>query len=455
MARKWPGKWPGYDATRSIRRRAGTNASVFYSWRLFTTTLTIELRQVTDENFTEWRKAVRQGFGTHVHPDDIVRLREQRVEIDRLVAAVDSRSERIVGTGGADSYSLTVPGGAKVPMAGVAYMTTFVTHRRQGAFSGMMNQIHESARDRGDIISGLWASQSHLYSRFDYGLAVTSYDWSIEPRFGAFAHSPEPVSTVSRGQSEPLVYFIDAEEAAVTLPGIYDQMRAQSPGAIDRNAGRWKYELFDEERVRGGASALFFAICEEGGEQTGYVTYRMRRKGDSDMGTLEVEEQISVTGTAHAALWRFLLNFDLVGKITAENRPADDPLWWMLSDPRRLNRKSHDALWIRLLDVPKALEARTYSADGRLKIGLVSESQPELAGTYVLDIDDSQASVKKTADKPDVIMTPADLAALYLGGVTPGPLVEAGRIDILATGALARLHGMFATNSAPWCAHYF
>ncbi len=414
--------------------------------------MTIELRQVTNDNFTEWRKAVRQGFGEHVHPDDIARLRNQRVEIDRLVAAVDSRSERIVGTGGADSYSLTVPGGAAVPMAGVAYVTTSVTHRRQGAFSGMMALIHESARERGDIVSGLWASQSHLYSRFDYGLAINSYDWTIEPRFGAFAHSPDSGGS---GESGPHVYFIDAEEAEVTLPGIYDQMRQQTSGAVDRNAGRWRYGLFDEERVRDGASALFFAICEERGEQAGYVTYRMRRKGDSDMGTLQVEEQVSVTDTAHATLWRFLLDFDLVGKITAENRPADDPLWWMLSDPRRLNRKSHDSLWIRLLDVPKALEARTYNADGRLKIGLVSESQPELAGTYVLDIDDSRASVKKTTDRPDVVMTPGDLSALYLGGATPGPLVEAGRIDILATGSLAKLHGMFATDSAPWCTHYF
>ncbi len=413
--------------------------------------MTIELRSVTDDNFVEWREAVRHGFGQQVHPDDIARLRNDRAELDRLVAAVDTGSERIVGTGGADSYSLTVPGGATVPMAGVAYMTTSVTHRRQGAFSNMMTQIHDAARDRGDIISGLWASQSHLYSRFDYGLAVNSYDWEIDPSFGAFTHSPISPDD----ESDAHVYFVDADEAAAMLPGIYEQMHHDTAGSVDRNAGRWRYELFDDERVRGGASALFFAICEEGGEQTGYVAYRMRRLGDSDMGTLEIVEQVSVTDTAHATMWRFLLNFDLVGKITAINRPADDPLWWMLSDPRRLNRISHDALWIRLLDIPKALEARTYNANGRLKVGLVSESQPAVAGTYVLDIDDSQASVKKTTDKPDVVMTPADLSAIYLGGVTPGPLVEAGRIDAITTGSLAKLHGMFTTDSAPWCAHYF
>ena len=79
--------------------------------------MTIELRSVTEKNFVEWRKAVRQGFGIHVHPEDITRLRNDRAELDRLVAAIDTGSERIVGTGGADSYSLTVPGGAVIPMA--------------------------------------------------------------------------------------------------------------------------------------------------------------------------------------------------------------------------------------------------------------------------------------------------------------------------------------------------
>ena len=413
--------------------------------------MTIELRPVTDNNFVEWRKAVRHGFGEQVHPDDIARLRNDRAELDRLVAAVDTGSGRIIGTGGADSYSLTVPGGATVPMAGVAYMTTSVTHRRQGAFSSMMSQIHSAARERGDIIAGLWASQSHLYSRFGYGLAINSYDWEIDPSYGAFSHSP----VSDDDESDAHVYFVGADEAAAMLPGIYEQMRQQTTGAVDRSPGRWRYELFDEERVRARASSMFFAICEEAGEQTGYVAYRMRRVGDTDMGTLEVSEQVSVTDTAHATMWRFLLNFDLVGKIIAVNRPADDPLWWMLSDPRRLNRKSHDALWLRLLDIPKALEARTYNADGRLKITLVSEAQPEVTGTYVLDIDDSQASVKKTTDKPDVVVTPADLAALYMGGVTPGSLVEAGRVDVVTTGSLAKLHGMFSTDSAPWCAHYF
>ena len=112
-------------------------------------------------------------------------------------------------------------------------------------------------------------------------------------------------------------------------------------------------------------------------------------------------------------------------------------------------------LWVRLLDIPKALEARTYNADGRLKIGVVSDIQPEVGGTYVVEIDDSRGSVKKTTEKPDVVMSTADLSALYLGGTGPGPLVEAGRVEEIATGSIAKLRGMFSSDSAPWCTHYF
>ena len=108
-----------------------------------------------------------------------------------------------------------------------------------------------------------------------------------------------------------------------------------------------------------------------------------------------------------------------------------------------------------MLDIPKALEARTYNADGMLKIGLLSDAQPESAGTYVIEIDDSRCSVKKTTDRPDVVMTPADLSAMYLGGVGPGPLFGAGRIKETTAGSLLKLTAMFNTDSDPWCAHYF
>ena len=92
---------------------------------------------------------------------------------------------------------------------------------------------------------------------------------------------------------------------------------------------------------------------------------------------------------------------------------------------------------------------------GLVKIGLLSDAQPESAGTYVIEIDDSRCCVKKTTDRPDVVMAPADLSAMYLGGVGPGPLFGAGRIKETTAGSLLKLTAMFNTDSDPWCAHYF
>ena len=406
--------------------------------------MTIELRNVDDENFASWRTAVRRGFGQHVHPDDIARLRNERAEIDRLVGVFDG--DFVVGTGGADSHHLTVPGGAAIPMAGIAYITTAATHRRQGILTRMMGRLHEDARERGDAIAGLWARQTALYGRFCYGLAVKHDDWKIDPLHSCFAHARQPT-----GQTR----FVTEEEAAAAYPSIYDRARAVTPGMVDRTPGRWKYELFDADRVRGGQSALFHVLYEEKGEPLGYTYYRTRRSGDSDMGELNVVSTVAVTDDAHTALWRYLFDIDLIGSVRAFNRPVDDAVWWMLADPRQLRRSRHDAVWLRLIDPERALSARAYSTEGRLVIELHDDSAPWVAGRYELDASPGGAACKLTIAEPDLSMNSRDLSAAFLGGAEFGPMAHAGRIEEHRTGALALADTMFATSQAPWAPHYF
>ena len=63
-----------------------------------------------------------------------------------------------------------------------------------------------------------------------------------------------------------------------------------------------------------------------------------------------------------AALWRDLLSRDLVSEVLAANRPADDPLLFQLADPRRARPQVSDGVWVRLVDLPRALVSRAYSA---------------------------------------------------------------------------------------------
>ena len=81
-----------------------------------------------------------------------------------------------------------------------------------------------------------------------------------------------------------------------------------------------------------GESCLFLAVYEESGSIDGYVMYRILP--GSDDRRLKIIELVPTTDAAHAALWRFCFDVDLIWRVSNDLTPVDDPLWWMLADPR-------------------------------------------------------------------------------------------------------------------------
>ena len=99
--------------------------------------MTIKIIPVDKSNIFEWRSSVRTVFGDIPSKEVVIRMVNERFMIDydswnkpsdRLIAAFDTESEQIVGSGGADKYTITVPGGENIKMAGIAYMGTLPTH---------------------------------------------------------------------------------------------------------------------------------------------------------------------------------------------------------------------------------------------------------------------------------------------------------------------------------------
>ncbi|MFX5697159.1 hypothetical protein ABTE35_18940, partial [Acinetobacter baumannii] len=68
--------------------------------------------------------------------------------------------------------------------------------------------------------------------------------------------------------------------------------------------------------------------------------------------------------------WRFAIEHDLVGKVTAELQPPVPPVQWMVSDRRAVTATLTDHHWLRILDVPGALASRAYSGPLDLVIGV-------------------------------------------------------------------------------------
>ncbi len=190
----------------------------------------------------------------------------------------------------------------------------------------------------------------------------------------------------------------------------------------------------------------------------GYITYRVARKWDLGLptGTLLIEDLITTTSEAYAALWRYCLSMALVTSVRTSNSSIDEPLRWLLADPRRLRvLRQKDDLWARVLDIPRALSARRYMATDQLTLEIVDTFYPAQTGCYALEGSPAGATCRPTDGAADLRLDVADLGAVYLGGVRFSTLARARRVTELTEGALRRADALFAAEQVPWCATTF
>jgi predicted acetyltransferase len=350
------------------------------------------------------------------------------LELDRTFVAVDG--DRVVGSAGALSLELTVPGPATVPTAGVTYVGVLPTHRRQGILTALMAQVIDDARRRGEPVAALLASESAIYRRFGFGAAVMGAAVEIERPHAQFRR---PVDVAGR------VRMLEPAELAGALPAIWDDYRRRHPGEVSRSEGWWGRRLEDDPIFRRGGGPRFAVVWEDGG---GFVTYRVQDNWDNGFPrhTLTVEDLVATTPEVRAGLWQYCFGVDLVGVIAASSQPLDDPLRWRLVDPRRLRTtRVSDGLWVDVLDVEAALSARTYAGDQPLVIEVAGDGRYRLAA----------GECRRTNDLADLGIEAADLGAVYLGGVSFATLAGAGLVAELAAGAVARADALFASAPGP------
>ena len=191
-------------------------------------------------------------------------------------------------------------------------------------------------------------------------------------------------------------------------------------------------------RTRAAARTQWFSLLHP----DGYLLYRVHR-GESR--NVRVEEFTAATEEAHTALWRALLGLDLVETIVATSHPAD-PLPYLLTDSRLVRTTgSEDGLWLRIMDVPAALEARTYLADLDTVIE-VDDGFRSDGGRFALEIRGGRARCVRTDAQPEFGMDLDVLGSLYLGVHRAATLAAANRIRCADPESLARLDRAFGSD---------
>lgn len=406
----------------------------------------VEIRPTTDEDLDDFVDTLHAAFGHFREtPTDGGGLWWSALEMDRCLLATTADG-RPVGTAGTYSFELTLPGETVVPVGGVTAVGVLPSHRRQGVLSAMMRHQLTELRARGESLSVLLASEALIYRRFGYGPATYTQRLTV-PRHRAALTLPRAGDTAD-GSASGSVELLRRAECGEILEEVYDRYRRAQPGALSRPHHWWA--------VGAGQPPIspkprYVAVHRDAdGVPDGYASYAL---GDSR--TLTVDETIAADDAVFTALARFVLGHDLVGQVVFKQFPPGHPLRWQLADFRAGEVSGDtDWLWVRLLDVPRALTARGWSMDGELVLD-VDDPFLDEHGRYLLTVRDGKADCVLTGREPDLSMDISDLGSVYLGGTAPSTLVRAGHIRAHRPGAPALADALFRSDRSPHCLHWF
>ncbi|CAM5493801.1 hypothetical protein SAVIM338S_03484 [Streptomyces avidinii] len=419
----------------------------------------VDVRPIAESEIPEWLRALNTGFlrMQTATESDVAQCAEY-YDTARMIGGFDNATGRCAATLRSFPQELTVPGGAFVPSSAVTNVAVLPTHRRRGLLTRMMAAELAAAKARGDVLSTLIAAEYPIYGRHGYGPATSVSEWEIDvPRTGLDARRPAPAP---HGRPAGRIELVDEAEVRKTGPELHERLRAATPGAVSRDARWWRLATGAEEWSPRPFKEKFNAVYRTAaGEVTGLVSYT---SGDHwtdakvPQNTLQVQQLLALTPDAERALWEFLCSVDWVQKVRTGFRAPDDLVSRLLPDARAARVVTQaDWLWVRLLDVVRALRARTYATAGVLVLE-VGDRAGLADGRYRLDA--GTGDCVRTDEPADLLLDVGALGALYLGdesAVRLGALGEIAVADGARPGALELADAVFRTPRRPWCPDIF
>lgn len=404
----------------------------------------LTLRSVSDSDDFDAFMATSYGVFLQDPQQDEIDLMRVFTEYDRMFGFHDGT--RWVATAGAFGKDVVLPGGGTTPVAAVTAVTVSPSHRRRGLLTAMMRHQLEDVRARGtEALAILFASEAAIYGRFGYGMAVPVAELSGNVRELGFRDDVE--------LGDGSVTHVDAETLLASGPEIHQQAMLQRPGLMERPRPWWDNWIHDNEVRRKDLGKLRFLLHHEpDGTVSGFGIYRPKNSW-TDRGQpnseVHVQEVVATNHRAYAKIWRYLLDMDLVRTFAYDGAAVDEPLLSLVADRRALACEVRDGVYVRLVDVPRALGLRSYAATVDVVLEVTDGLCPWNTGRVRLRGGPDGAECETTTAPADIAISVRELGAVYLGGVNLQALASAGLIRELTPGSVHRAAVAFGWPVAP------
>ncbi len=344
--------------------------------------------------------------------------------------------------------SVNVGGGRTLGLHMITDVTVSPAFRRRGLVRRLMTEDLADAAARGLPLAALTVSEGSIYGRFGFGAATALHEVEVDtgPRFALRADV-----AAGLGEDPGRFVLVEPAEAWPAVRQVFAAHHARTRGSVERpqfyepmlSAVFRPQDDGPDRPLRAGVH------LDAAGDPDGYVLYRPIGKVDG-VHALEVTDLVATDPAVRLRLWRFLAEMDLVRLLRFPRTRVDDPLPWALVEPRAVRTTgTHDLLWVRVLDVVTALEARPWYADDEVVLE-VEDPLGLATGRWRVAATDGVARVTPTDDPAGVRLSADTLGSLYLGGVDVATLHAAGRLPGTAE-AVRRLAALADGGPAPYC----
>ncbi|WP_284304308.1 GNAT family N-acetyltransferase [Mobilicoccus caccae] len=395
-------------------------------------------------------------FAFVADPDEVPAEQSlEGLDMDRTFGAEhDDRPGELAGIYTSFDLRMRVPGsdaddGARlVPMNGLTAVGVHPDMRRRGVLRAMIRHHLEQARDRGDVIAGLHASEPVIYGRFGY--SVASHDVHYSLGSGTKLPASEPITALADRTDVRTLLDLDDDTIARRLHEL--DLVSPALGTVVVPEAVVRRRLRDNPTSRVGKEPRRALIATREGRDVGVAVFRREvtwDDGNAD-GHVNVTYLTAVDEGALLALGRRLVEMDLMSRVDLGQRGLDDPLLNWAGSVRTRTVRVADALWLRPVEVSGMLTARGYATPLDLTLEVRDDTCDWNSGTWRLVVDETgEAECVRSDADADIRLDVDVIGELFLGLRGARALASLGRITERTPGSVAALNSAFATGIQP------